>query len=314
MAQTLTFGLDVGVYGRLASREHILELAELAEASGLESLWLADHVVFPRSFTSKYPYSPTGSFPIDMTQEPLLEPIATMGVLVGATKRVKIGTAVLVMPYRNPVLLARMLVTLDVLSAGRTLLGAGVGWLAEEFTALAAQPFAARGRVTDEYIEIVRRMCQGGEVTFHGDHYQLNAVVSNPGSVQRPHPPILIGGTSNAALRRTARLGDGWVSTGLRPARLKERLGVLQSLCEEHGRRFADLSLSHKLFINIGEARQDADGGRDAGTGSSADILDDLRQLVDLGYDRCIVRYRGSDAEEQRRQLRTFIADIIPKV
>jgi probable F420-dependent oxidoreductase len=164
---------------------------------------------------SKYPYSPTGSFPIDMTQEPLLEPIATMGVLVGATKRVKIGTAVLVMSYRNPVLLARMLVTLDVLSAGRTLLGAGVGWLAEEFTALAAQPFAARGRVTDEYIEIVKRMCQGGEVTFHGDHYRLDAVVSNPGSVQRPHPPILIGGTSNAALRRTARLGDGWVSTGL---------------------------------------------------------------------------------------------------
>lgn len=314
MAPALTAGLDVGIYGRLATREHILELAELAEESGLESIWVADHVIFPATFTAKYPYSATGSFPVDMRQEPLLEPMATMGVLVGATQRVKIGTAVLIMPYRNPVLLARMLVTLDVLSAGRMLLGAGVGWLAEEFTALDARPFVARGQVTDEAIEIVKRICQGGEVGFHGEHYQLAPVVSNPGSVQRPHPPILIGGTSNPALRRVARLGDGWLSTGLPPERLGERLGVLQALCEAQGRRFADLHLYHKLFINIGEARKGADGSRDAGTGSAAEIVDDLRRLVDLGYRSCIVRYRGSDAAEQRRQLHMFIADILPKV
>jgi probable F420-dependent oxidoreductase len=314
MAHALQFGLDVGVYGRLATREHILELAALAEASGLESIWVADHVIFPVTLTSKYPYSASGAFPMDMTKEPLLEPIATMGVLVGATQRVKIGTAVLVMPYRHPVLLARMLITLDVLSAGRTLLGAGVGWLAEEFTALEARPFAARGRVTDECIEIVKRLCQGGEVAFHGDHYHLDAVVSNPGSVQRPHPPILIGGTSYAALRRVARLGDGWLSTGLHPARLGERLGVLQTLCETHGRRFADLRLCHKLFINIGEARTSADGSRDPGTGAATDIVDDLRRLVDLGYRSCIVRYRGSEAAEQRQQLHRFISEIMPKV
>jgi probable F420-dependent oxidoreductase len=237
-----------------------------------------------------------------------------MGVLVGATRRVKIGTAVLVMPYRNPVLLGRMLVTLDVLSGGRMMLGAGVGWLAEEFTALDARPFAARGRVTDECIEIVKRLCQGGEVTFQGEYYRLDPLASNPGSVQRPHPPILIGGTSNAALRRAARLGDGWLSTGLRAEHLRERLGVLRKLCEAHGRRLADLSLVHKLFINIGETRKGADGSRDPGTGSQADIVDDLRCLVDLGYSGVVVRYRGSDAEQQRKQLRTFIADILPKV
>jgi len=279
MAQALMVGLDVGIYGRLATRDHILELAALAEASGLESLWVADHVIFPVTLTSRYPYSATGAFPIDMTREPLLEPLATMGVLVGATQRVKIGTAVLVMPYRHPVLLARMLVTLDVLSGGRMILGAGVGWLAEEFAALGACPFAARGRVTDECIEIVKRLCQGGEVTFQGEHYHLEPVVSSPGSVQRPHPPILIGGTSNAALRRAARLGDGWVSTGLRPEHLRARLSTLAKLCEAHGRR-----------------------------------LDDLRRLVDLGYSRIIVRYRGSGAEAQRQQLRMFIADIIPQV
>jgi probable F420-dependent oxidoreductase len=314
MAQALMCGLDVGIYGRLATRDHILELATLAEASGLESLWVADHVIFPVTLTSAYPYSATGAFPMDMTQEALLEPLATMGVLVGATRRVKIGTAVLVMPYRHPVLLARMLVTLDVLSGGRTLLGAGVGWLAEEFAALDARPFTARGRVTDECIEIVKRLCQGGEMTFQGEYYQLEPVVSSPGSVQRPHPPILIGGTSNAALRRAVRAGDGWLSTGLRPERLRACLSTLQKLCEAQGRRFADLSLSHKLFINIGEARIGADGSRDAGTGSQADIMDDLRRLIDLGYSRVIVRYRGSDAEEQRKQLRILIDNIIPKV
>lgn len=314
MAQALKVGLDVGIYGRLATREHILELAELAESSGLESIWVADHVIFPTTFASRYPYSPSGSFPVDMTKEPLLEPIATMGVLVGATHRVKIGTAVLVMPYRNPVLLGRMLVTLDVLSGGRMMLGAGVGWLAEEFAALDARPFAARGRVTDECIEIVKRLCQGGEVTFQGEYYRLDPLASNPGSVQRPHPPILIGGTSNAALRRAARLGDGWLSTGLRPEHLRERLGVLGKLCEAHGRRLADLRLVHKLFINIGETRKGANGSRDPGTGSQADIVDDLRRLVDLGYSGVVVRYRGSDAEQQRKQLRSFIADILPKV
>jgi len=132
--------------------------------------------------------------------------------------------------------------------------------------------------------------------------------------VQRPHPPILIGGTSNAALQRVARLGDGWVSTGLRPERLRVRLRTLDKLCQAHGRRLADLSLSHKLFINIGAARTGADGSRDAGTGSQAEIVDDLRRLVELGYSRIIVRYRGSDAEAQRQQLRSFIADIMPQV
>ena len=314
MAQALKVGLDVGIYGRLATREHILELAALAETSDCDAVWVADHVIFPTVFTSKYPYSPTGAFPLNMTQEPLLEPIATMGVLVGATRRVKIGTAVLVMPYRNPVLLGRMLATLDVLSAGRTMLGVGVGWLAEEFAALDARPFAARGRVTDECIEIIKRLCQGGEVTFQGEHYHLQPVMSIPGSVQRPHPPILVGGTSQAALQRVARLGDGWLSTGMRPERLQERLGVLHRLCEAQGRRLTDLSLCHKLFINIGEPRKGGDGSRDAGTGSVTDLVDDLRRLVDLGYDSCIVRYRGSDAEEQRQQLHRFLDDVMPRV
>jgi len=308
----LNFGLDVGIYGKLATQEHILELAALAESAAFDSIWVADHVIFPAQFTSRYPYNASGKFPRDMSAEPLLEPLATMGVLVGATKRVRIGTSVLVMPYRNPVLLGRMLVTLDQLSGGRMILGAGVGWLAEEFSALDARDFAARGKVTDECLEIVRRLCVGGEVSFDGTHYKLNPVISSPGSVQRPHIPILIGGTTRPALARAARLGDGWLSTNLQPDGMRACLERLRALCAEQGKDFSKLHLSHKLFIDIGHARRDATGARELGTGSPADLREDLRRLADFGYHSVIVRYRNSgEADAQRRQLRTFIEEVI---
>jgi probable F420-dependent oxidoreductase len=313
MAETVEFGLDVGVYGRLAVPEEVLKLALLAENEGFHSVWLADHIVFPVEVAPKYPYSLDGAFPVPL-DEPLLEPVATMGVLVGATKQVKIGTAVLVMPLRNPVLLARMLATLDVFSQGRIILGAGVGWMAEEFAALDTFDFASRGRVTDEYLEIFKLICGGGEVSYRGETYRFDAVHSRPPSVQRPHPPILVGGTSKPALRRVARLADGWMSVGLAPAKLGECLDDLRQACEAQGRRFDDLLLYHKLFINIGQAAEAKGGGREPGTGSVTEIIDDFKCIRDLGYRGFIVRYRGEDPQEQQRQISRFAAEIAPKI
>lgn len=309
----MKFGLDVGVYGRLATPENVMPLATLADDAGLDSIWLADHVVFPSRIESRYPYNPTGKFPLP-TEAPLLEPIATMGVLVGATKRVRIGTAVLVMPYRNPVVLAKMLTTYDAFSAGRIILGAGVGWLEEEFEALDAAPFAARGRVTDEYIEIFKRLCAGGEVTFQGEHYRLDPVLAYPPSVQRPSIPVVIGGTSGAALRRTARVGDGWLSVALTMDRLPERLATLGERCREAGRSLDDLALLHKLFLNIGQERPSVYGGREPGTGSVRQIVDDVKAVADLGFDTVIVRYLGDDPVAQTEQVRRFVEEIAPKV
>ena len=313
MTGNTEFGLDVGVYGRLATPDEVLKLALLAESEGFHSVWLADHVVFPTAVAPNYPYSLDGNFPVPLN-EPLLEPVATMGVLVGATKRVKIGTAVLVMPLRNPVLLARMLATLDVFSNGRIILGAGVGWMAEEFAALDTFDFARRGKVTDEYLEIFKAICQGGEVAYQGETYRFDAVHSYPASVQRPHPPILVGGTSKPALRRVARLADGWLSVGLSPEKLDECLAALRGACEAQGRRYEDLSLYHKLFINIDNAMEAKGGGREPGTGSVREISDDFKRIRDLGYRGFIVRYRGEDPEEQQRQISRFAAEIAPNI
>ena len=309
----LTFGLDVGIYGALATRQHILSLAQLAEASAFTAIWVADHIIFPTRFTSRYPYNPTGIFPPHMTTEPLMEAIATMGVLAGATSRVRIGAAVLVMPYRNPVLLGRMLITLDQLSAGRIILGAGTGWLAEEFSALDTRPYPARGAVTDEAIDIIRRLCHGGEVSYQGQHYQLAPVTSAPGSAQRPHIPVYIGGTTRKALDRTARLGDGWISTDLTPEKMQARIATLRTLCAQHGTDFPRLTLTHKLFIDIGNPRTDATGHRALGTGTPQQVTQDLRDLQEIGYHHIIIRYRGGDAHQQHSQLRLFTEEILPR-
>ncbi|MCA8927318.1 MAG: TIGR03619 family F420-dependent LLM class oxidoreductase [Alphaproteobacteria bacterium] len=312
MASLEQFGLDVGIYGPLAQPETITTLAQFAESAGFESIWLADHVVFPTAFASQYPFSADGRFPAP-TADPLLEPIAAMGVLAGATSRVKIGTAVLIIPYRNPVLLARMLITIDQFSGGRVILGAGVGWLREEFEVLDTADFALRGKATDEYLEIFKAMSAGGAVAYEGETYRFPPVHSVPGSVQRPHPPVLIGGVSNPALRRVAR-NDGWLAVALGRNEMPERLAALQRICAEQGRRFDDLQRVYKIFIAPGEPKVGPFGTRDMGSGSEAQIVDDLKAILDAGFQKIIVRYRGDSAAAQMEQMDRFADAIVPKL
>lgn len=313
MAELGSFGLDVGIYGRLATPDVVLELAGYGETQGFGSIWVADHIAFPVKFKSEYPYAAKGDFPSRL-DEPLMEPLTTLGVLVGATRRVRIGTAVLVMPYRNPLLLARMLVTLDQFSGGRITLGAGVGWLEEEFEALGFHEFARRGKATDEALEIFKAVAAGGEVGYRGSIYAFDPVHATPGSLQRPHPPILIGGVADAALRRVARLATGWLAVSMGPDRLAERLAFLRQICNESGRRFEDLTLSFKMFFNIGEAKPGFLGDREPGTGTPGQIIDDLKRLRDLGFGDIVVRSRGLALSDVRSQLDRFVGEIVPKV
>lgn len=312
MAGLDEFGLDVGIYGPLATPETVVALASFAEDAGFASIWLADHVVFPAEIKSRYPFSADGAFPAP-TGDPLLEPVAAMAVLAGATRRIRIGTAVLIMPYRNPVLLARMLITVDQFSGGRVILGAGVGWLEEEFEALAAPDFKLRGKATDEYLEIFKALSAGGTVDFEGDTYRLRPVHSVPGAVQRPHPPVLIGGVSDPALRRVVR-NDGWLAVALGRTEMPERLAALRRIAEDHGRRFDDLDLVYKIFLAPGDPKPGPFGGREMGSGSEAQIVDDLKAVRDAGFRTVVIRYRGDSAAAQMDQMTRFAEDIAPKL
>lgn len=312
MADLDDFGLDVGTYGPLADPGTVTELALFAEDAGFGSIWLADHVAFPAKFASRYPFSASGDFPAP-TSDPLLEPVAAMAALAGATKRVKIGTAVLIVPYRNPVLLARMLITIDQFSQGRLILGAGVGWLKEEFEALDSPDFKLRGKVTDEYLEIFKAMSAGGAVGYDGETYSFDPVYSVPGAVQRPHPPVLIGGVSNPALRRVCR-NDGWLAVALGREEMPERLAALRRAAADADRRFEDLELVYKLFLNPGEPKPGVYGDREMGSGSEAQIVDDLKAVGDAGFAKIIVRYRGDSAAAQMEHLKRFAGEVAPKL
>jgi probable F420-dependent oxidoreductase len=191
----------------------IARMAGDLEASGFASLWVSDHVVMPGVVGSRYPYAEDG-VATWATDEPWFDAIVALAMAAAVTERAELGTAVLVLPQRQPVVLAKQLASLDRLAGGRVVLGVGAGWLAEEFAALAT-PFDSRGGRTDDWIDLLRSCWTGRPERFDSDHYHLPADVVCEPTPARPIP-ILVGGTTTAALRRACQRGDGWL--GIQPA------------------------------------------------------------------------------------------------
>lgn len=230
----MKFGIQLPTFGQDVTREAILSVAGRAETLGFDSVWLNDHVVFPSEIHSRYPFSRTGKLAV-ATDTPIVEPITTAGVVAGATSSVEIGFSVLVVPYRNPVVTAKQLASLDVLSKGRLVVGCGIGWLEEEFKALGAD-YTARAAITEEYIHIFKELWTSEDPVFAGKHYTIRDIRFAPKPYRKPHPPILVGGVSRAACRRVACLADGWDAYGVRPDGLRAGLEAIREEADQVGR------------------------------------------------------------------------------
>ncbi len=215
-------------------------IAQKAEDLGYESLWVADHIVIPTEIKSRYPYNDTGVFPAD-PEHGFLEPLSALGYLAGITKRVRLGTWVLVLPHRNPIVTAKMFATLDVLSRGRIMLGAGIGWMEEEISLLGA-PFKKRGRLSDEYLRAMRELWTNPDPQFDGEFCQVSGIKCEPKPVQNPLP-VWIGGHSARAMRRVAEFGDGWVAVAKSYEGFKEGLGMLTAAAEQAGRDMKNIEI-----------------------------------------------------------------------
>jgi probable F420-dependent oxidoreductase len=228
---TIPFGIALPNYGPLAVPETLVRLARLAEDLGVDSIWLSDHLVAPVGVASVYPYDRRPDpKPGDMgVIEEFYEPLSTLAFLAGTTSRVRLGISAYVMPYRNPVVTAKQVATVDRLSNGRLILGIGVGWLAEEFAALDV-PFERRGLRTDEYVAVCKALWTGGEASFDGETYKLPPVRTGPRPMQIPHPPLWIAGNSKRGLERAARIGDGWHGIDLSPDELRPLAGQAKGL------------------------------------------------------------------------------------
>lgn len=245
----------------------VTAIAQKAEQVGLESVWTFEHVIVPADYESTYPYASSGKMGAT-PQTPFLDPLIALAHVAAVTSTLKIGTSVNILPQTNPLLAAKQVASLDVLSGGRLLYGVGVGWLEEEFTAMGT-PFARRGKRFDDYLVAMKKVWAGGTVEHESDFLKWSGFESHPLPAQRPHPPILVGGTSDAALRRVAHHGDGWVAPNAGVGPLKDLLERLRRIAEAEGRDFDSIEIT-SMWVYVKEP-------------------DALAEYEDLGVSRLLV-------------------------
>jgi probable F420-dependent oxidoreductase len=226
----------------MATPELLDAVAAEAEARDIATIWVGEHVVLFGDYASRYPYADDGRIPAPPGSG-LLEPLVTLTYLAARTSAVRLGTAMLLLPQRNPVYVAKEVSTLDWLSGGRVDLGVGVGWLKEEFDALNVA-WPQRGRRTDEYLEVLRTLWTDDTSSFEGETYVLPPCEMFPKPLQQPHPPVHIGGETPAALRRTARHGQGWHTFNRSPDELAEGLAALDDELRVVGRSRDELRIT----------------------------------------------------------------------
>jgi probable F420-dependent oxidoreductase len=286
--------MDVGLFVPLgngnATPEIVRAVGREAEERGFESIWVPEHVVLFDEYASSYPYSADGAFP-GGSDSGMIEPLTALTYLAAVTDRIRLGTGICLVPQRNPVYTAKAVTDLDSLSGGRVEFGVGVGWLREEFEALGV-PFDRRGRRTDEHLAVMRSLWCDEVSEFHGELYDLPPCRMYPKPVQSPHPPIHIGGESDAAMRRVARLGQGWFSFDRLPADLPEPLERLDRALAAEGRSREDVTLSVSPYFH-------------------ATTPEMVAQYADLGVDRLIVLCLAFDLDTLRSQLDTLQSEVL---
>jgi probable F420-dependent oxidoreductase len=309
----MRYGFYLPVRGELATYDGVVETALHGERLGFHSATIADHIAFPTETSSRYPYAANGIHP---SRGDALEQLSLMAFVAGKTERLRLITSVMIVPHRNPVLTAKMIATIDVMSRGRVTVGAGVGWLREEFAALHAPDFDKRGAVSNEYIEIMKKLWTTSPVEHRGAHYSFGPIRCEPFPVQRPHPPIWIGGHSDAALARAACLGDGWHPLGavepepLAPPEFAQKLDTLKRLTEQAGRDFAKLTLSFVGRLNQ-TAKPIAGADRKLFTGSASQIADDVAAYAKLGVSEIIFDFRTPSLPDTLARMDRFAADVM---
>lgn len=240
-------GVNLPSINPIATPEFVIAFARHAEECGFASLWVGEHVVLFDEYDSVYPYDESGKLFLG-GETGMLEPFGLLSLVAGVTDRIRLGTGVCLLPQRNPVYTAKQVSTLDWLSGGRVDFGIGLGWSAEEMAACGV-PWERRGARCDEYVEVMRRLWTD-EVSERGSAmYELPPCRMYPKPVQQPHPPVHIGGEGDAALRRVARLGDGWHGFKLTPGEAAERMKRLGELLDEQGRSRDDIEVTIGTYL-----------------------------------------------------------------
>jgi probable F420-dependent oxidoreductase len=312
----MEFGCVFPNRGPMATPANLGRMAEKAEALGYDTVWFSDHIVIPTEVKSFYPYDPSGKMPFNPS-EPYWEPLTVIGYVAGRTSRLRLGTSVLILPYRNPIVTAKMLATLDVLSNGRVTLGAGVGWMEEEFKAIGLDTYARRGAYSDECIRIFRELWTKDNPSFQGEFHQFSNIHCEPRPVQPGGLPIWIGGHTPQAIRRVARLGDGWQPlvqrppADLPPAEMQEKIAQLRAFAQQAGRDPRRITLAMGSSIQFTDGA--ATGPRSLFTGTPAQIVDTLRRYQELGIQNFRCDFPSLSIDGLLQAMERFATEVRPQ-
>jgi probable F420-dependent oxidoreductase len=275
----MKYGMSIVVRGDEASRDTFNQMADKAEACGLDTLWASDHLIMPALRVSRYPGRADGQLP-DGWKQRYFQPFSVLNYLAARTRHVRLGTSVLILPMRNPIEVAAQVAELDQLSEGRVNLGVGVGWFREEFEAL-GYAFSDRGARTDEDLGIIKALWTQPRTSIDGPTYRFTDAEMGPKPVQRPHPPIYVGGNTAAAMRRAARYGDAWHPFKVTPEAITKLRPALQAALETEGRSAREFPVAPKVVL----AFQDSPprDGQALTEGRPQDIIGALRRFRDAG-------------------------------
>ncbi len=312
----MKFGMHLGVRGPAAARDSLLEIAAAAERLGFDYLGFSDHVVIADSVDSVYPYTADGRWFAEDSGE-CLEQISTLCFVAAATSRIRLLTSIMVLPHRPPILAAKMLTTADVLSGGRLTVGVGVGWMAEEISLLGGPPFAARGKAADESIAAFKELWTAERPRFSGAHVAFEGLKFSPKPLQRPHPPIWVGGEGAAARRRAGRVGDGWYPVCNNPKapfdtpeRYASGLAEARRVAEAAGRDPAALASGlYVIWHSLAGPSFGADGVRRCFTGGPDDILADIAAFEAAGLETLVIGFEARSASGTIDRMAAF-ADV----
>ena len=288
----MKIGIALPIFGKYAGREEIMEAALAAEALGYDSIWVSDHVVVPDSH--------------NVFGDVFFDPLISLGFIASATSRIELGTSVIVLPYRNPLVLAKSVSSLDALSGGRVVLGVGSGWLKGEFDALGVD-FARRGQMTDEYIEIMKELWTSDSPSHEGEYFSFTGIRFEPKPVRKPHPPVWVGGESRRSIERAVTHGDGWHPVGLGPEELAAKAREVRSLLPDEKRESFVISLRRNVEINEGREF----GPEETLRGTPGKIRDGIEAYREAGVDHLILYVLSGEFEGVLRTMRVLREEVL---
>ena len=285
-------------------------VAEKAEAVGLDALWASDHLILPKQTVSRYPSTKDGQFP-ESWKKSYFQAFSVLNYLAAKTERVRLGTSVLVLSMRNPIEVATQVAEMDQLSNGRVDFGIGVGWFVEEIEAL-GYSFRERGARTNEALAIFKALWSEGPATFHGRFYSFDEAHVGPKPVQRPHPPIHIGGSTDAALKRLAKYGDVWHPLKPTTEQILEVKPRLDAALEAEGRTGEGFPITAKVALTFQD--DPPRSGQEPVEGRPQDIIDALKRFRDVGTTEFCFDVKAETEQATLDTIERFVQEVRPKL